>query len=273
MRKLIFAGFISIFLLVVICTSGCVSNVSVFGDPIVDTWDVIHRASSNYATYYRYVFNSDGTGAEYHYDEGSSKNDDGVEVFNPNSLREKYDLTWKFNGTDKNDDTRYYIISYNGYSSQFNEEFELRTHHNSNGENKYLEFGAHDLIFIPSKAGDIIDPGNTMISANNGKIEEEILGTWYQYIKSGWNAGDVKVFIFEADGTGEIGLYLMKNAYRQTSTYHQTSKSMRWHFDNLRGEGSLSYKKEGDIWFSTSYSFKLENSTLFINDYQCYRTI
>jgi len=52
MRKLIFAGFISIFLLAVVCTSGCVSNVSVFSDPIVGTWvvdpDYIDSLKSNY---------------------------------------------------------------------------------------------------------------------------------------------------------------------------------------------------------------------------------
>lgn len=86
MKKLIIAGFVCIFLLVVICTAGCVGS----SDPIVGTWGYekntldlyktepfmyyvmlpnnVSVDSYTFSSTYRLVFEPDGTGKEYYED-------------------------------------------------------------------------------------------------------------------------------------------------------------------------------------------------------------
>ncbi len=103
MKKMILAGLACIVLLV-ICTAGCVVN----SDDIVGTW---YSEDGYYdsGVYYdlKYVFESDGTGSEYWY------------ISNNGYLDDVYDFTWKTEGDGK------YVVSYDGYSSYYDETFYL----------------------------------------------------------------------------------------------------------------------------------------------------
>ena len=98
---MILAGMACMVLLLVVCTAGCINMGS---DSIVGTW---YSENSYYdsGVYYdlKYVFDSDGTGTESWYISSSGKLDD------------VYDLTWINEGDGE------YLISFDGYSSYYNE--------------------------------------------------------------------------------------------------------------------------------------------------------
>jgi len=259
MRKFILAGFVCIFLLVVICTAGCVGNFSVFSDPIVGTWDPESPYDTQYYynEYTRYVFESDGTGTEYFYDDFTFKS--GTYYYNIDDLIKKIDLTWKVNETDKGGNI-YYTISYNGYSNYFDDEFKIRFSPNDNS--KTLIAGSHD--YIPSTTGDIINPGNAIISVHyNGKLEEDILGLWYResdalyYKKETYN--------FEADGTGTH--FTGNLGWVSGNTFNFT-----WQFRSMQngggeGIGGIGYERGG------SDDFELKDSQLYVDGLRYYKSI
>jgi len=111
--------------------------------------------------------------------------------------------------------------------------------------------------------GDIIDPGDTIISTNNGKIEEDILGLWYGEKVGGTGGGyDAITYDFEADGTGTMSKYNF-----QTGKYIKIDEFI-WSFNNIRNGG---YEGRGHIQYvwRSSDDFKLEDSKLDV--YSNYR--
>ena len=102
---MILAGMACTVLLLVVCTAGCINMGS---DSIVGSW---YSENSYYdsGVYYdlKYVFNADGTGTEYWYISYSGKLDD------------TYDFTWKNKGNGE------YLVSFDGYSSYYDEPFYL----------------------------------------------------------------------------------------------------------------------------------------------------
>jgi|LSQX01.1.fsa_nt_gb hypothetical protein len=105
MKKMILAAMACMALLLVVCTAGCINMGS---DSIVGTW---YSENSYYdsGVYYdvKYTFDSDGTGTEYWYISDSGKLDDA------------YDFTWKNEGNGE------YLVSYDEYSSYYDEPFYL----------------------------------------------------------------------------------------------------------------------------------------------------
>ena len=258
MRKFILAGFVCIFLLVVICTAGCVGNFSVFSDPIVGTWDPESPYDTQYYynEYTRYVFESDGTGTEYFYDDFTFKS--GTYYYNIDDLIKKIDLTWKVNETDKGGNI-YYTISYNGYSNNFDDEFKIRFSPNDNS--KTLIAGSHD--YIPSTTGDIINPGNAIISVHyNGKLEEDILGLWYRELNSLFYKKET--YNFEADGTGTCSFI----------GYHGDimKVTFTWQFRSMQNGGG---EGKGEIRFGNGWDdFELKDSQLlYVEGMPYYRSL